>query len=98
MKSWNGSVTGVVEATARSTCASPSTWRRTVMPCCLRCASSMAVLLLQLSLHRGVRIQGRGHEVVGGAEVTRRLQGGLDLLRGDDGRGQSVFELGHGQQ
>src|ERR1700683_690583 len=98
MKSWNGSVTGVVEATARSTCSSPSTWRRTVIPCCLRSASSMAVLLVQLDLDCRVCVQGRGDEGVRGAEVPGRLQGGLDLLRGDACRGQAVLELGHGQQ
>src|SRR6516162_9643854 len=92
MKSWNGSVNGVVAATARSTCSSPSTSRRTVMPCRARSASSMALPQFL------VRIEGRGDEGVGGAEVAGRLERGLDLLRGDSRRGQPLFQLGHGQQ
>src|SRR5215469_4152226 len=41
MKLWKSAVNGVVPATARSTWASPSTSRRTVIPCALRSASSM---------------------------------------------------------
>src|SRR5208282_5994229 len=41
MKSWNGSVNAVVPATARSTCSSPSTSRRTLIPRSARSASSM---------------------------------------------------------
>src|SRR5262249_51034427 len=41
MKLWKSAVNGVVPATARSTWASPSTSRRTVIPCALCSASSM---------------------------------------------------------
>src|SRR5680860_381223 len=39
MKSWKSAVTSVVPATARSTCSSPSTSRRTAMPSMRRCSS-----------------------------------------------------------
>src|ERR1700733_8550214 len=47
---------------------------------------------------RSGRLEGGGHERVGGAEVARGLQRGLDLLGGYPGRGEPVFQLGHGQQ
>src|SRR5215469_15146197 len=41
MKPWKSVVNGVVAATARSTCASPRTSRRTVIPCAARSVSSI---------------------------------------------------------
>src|SRR6516162_2380944 len=41
MKLWKSAVNGVVAATARSTCASPRTSRRTVIPCAARSVSSI---------------------------------------------------------
>src|SRR6266576_1917804 len=92
MKSWNGSVNAVVAATARSTCSSPSTSRRTVMPCLARAASSMAIPQFL------VRVERRGNKAIGSAQIAGRLERGLDLLRGDAGRGEPFLELGHGQQ
>src|ERR1044071_1370517 len=92
MKSWNGSVNGVVAATARSTCASPSTSRRTVMPCRTRSMSSMAILRFLVCVDR------RGYEGAGGAEVAGRLERRVDLLGGDAGRREPFFQLGHCQQ
>ena len=42
MKSWNGAVSSVAFAIARSTWASPSTARRTPVPCSWRCSSFIA--------------------------------------------------------
>src|SRR5512133_1648695 len=92
MKSWNGSVNGVVAATARSTCSSPSTSRRTVMPRRARSASSMAIPQFVMRLERPA------NEGIGGAQVAGRLERSLDLLRGDAGRGKPFLELGYGQQ
>src|SRR5947207_15916958 len=96
MKSWNGSVNGVVAATARSTCSSPSTSRRTVMPRRARAASSigssMAIPQFLVCVERPA------NEGIGGAQVAGRLERSLDLLRGDAGRGKPLLELGHGQQ
>src|SRR5215470_17889456 len=92
MKSWNGSVNGVVAATARSTCSSPSTSRRTVMPCLARSVSSMA------GLQRLVRVKSRGDKGAGGAEVAGWLERRVDLLGGDAGRRELLFQLGHCQQ
>src|SRR6476646_11621335 len=97
MKSWNGSVNGVVAATARSTGSSPSTSRRTVMPCRARAASSMGVSSIA-GLQGVVRIESRGDERAGGAEVAGRLERGVDLLGGDPGRREPFLELGHGQR
>src|ERR1700757_2680514 len=96
MKSWNGSVNGVVAATARSTCSSPSTSRRTVMPCLARAASSIGSSMALPPLLVGV--EGRGDEGAGRAEIAGRLERGLDLLRGDSRRGQPLLQPGHGQQ
>src|SRR5215469_17664327 len=92
MKSWNGSVNGVVAATARSTCSSPSTSRRTVMPCLARSASSM------VNLQRLVRVKSRVDKGVGRTEVAGRLERGIDLLGGDAGRRQPLLQRGYAQQ
>src|SRR5258708_23643253 len=92
MKSWNGSVNGVVGATARSTCSSGSRSRRTVMPRRARSASSMAIPQFL------VRVERPGNKGIGGAQVAGRLERRLDLLRGDADRGEPFLELGHGQQ
>src|SRR6266536_4962897 len=97
MKSWNGSVNGVVAATARSTCSSPSTSRRAVMPCLARAASSMAVSSMA-GLQCLVRVKSRGDKGAGGAEVAGRLKRRVDLLGGDAGRREPLFQLGHCQQ
>src|SRR5215469_3192457 len=96
MKSWNGAVNGVVAATARSTCSSPSTSRRTVMPWRARAESSIGSSMTIPQLL--VRVERRRNEGIGSAQVTGRLERGLDLLRGDAGRGEPFLELGHGQQ
>src|SRR6516165_4597918 len=102
MKSWNGSVNGVVAATARSTCSSPSTSRRTVMPCRTRCASFIGASFIGASsmanLQCLVRVKSRRDKGISGAEVSGRLERGLDLLRGDACRGQPFLQFGHGQQ
>src|ERR1700760_3374144 len=91
MRSWNGAVKPVVRATARSTCSSPSTSRRTVMPCCRRSASSMGSgpILGGILGETVVRGQGRVGELPGRPEVSGRVQGGVDLLGGDPG----LFQL-----
>src|ERR1700722_4572201 len=101
MKSWNGSVNAVVPATARSTCSSPSTSRRTLIPPSARLASSMLQLLRFARLWQFevlVGIEGRGDEGIGSAQVSGRLKRRVDLLGGDAGRGQPLLELGHRQQ
>src|SRR5207247_9756671 len=92
MKSWNGSVNGVVAATARSTCSSPRTSRRTAMPCLARSASSMA------GLQCHVRVKSRGDKGAGGAEVAGRLERRVDLLGGNAGRRKPFLQFGHCQQ
>src|SRR2546429_8201415 len=97
MKSWNGSGNGVVAAPARSTCSSPSASGRTVMPRRTRAVSSMggsSMAILQFL----VRVERRGNEGIGGAEVAGRLERGIDLLGGDAGRREPFFQLGHWQQ
>src|SRR6476646_1617896 len=99
MKSWNGSVNGVVPATARSTCSSPSTSRRTVMPCRERSASSRGASsrgASSISVLTGlVRVERRGDEGIGGAEVAGRLERGIDLLGGYARRQETILQLGH---
>src|SRR6266487_5386900 len=97
MKSWNGSVNGVVAATARSTCSSPSTSRRTVMPCRARAASSIGVSPIA-GLQGVVRVESRGDKRAGGAEIAGRLERGVDLLGGDPGRRKPFLQFGHCQQ
>src|SRR6516162_105481 len=92
MNSWNGSVNGVVAATARSTCSSPSTSRRTVMPRLARSASSMA------NPQCLVCVKSRGDKGVGRAQVAGRLERGIDLLGGDADRREPFLQLGYCQQ
>src|ERR1700734_1683612 len=95
MRSWNGSVNGVVAATARSTCSSPSTSRRTFMPRSARWASSMA---FPLRVRGFGGVKGGDGKGIRRAQVAGRLERGVDLLGGDAGRDQPVLELGHGKQ
>src|ERR1700751_3023112 len=103
IQSWNGAVNSLVPATARSTCASPRTARRTAIPCSVRCSSSMVtplslVAVIRLLLSGSVGGQGGGDEGVGVAQVAGRVQGLLDLRRGDPRRGELVLDLGSGEQ
>src|SRR5580692_1180288 len=95
MRSWNGSVNGVVADTARSTCSSPSTSRRTFIP---RSARSPSSMLRLLPVQGFVGVEGGGSKGIGRAQVAGRLKRGVDLLGGDAGRDQPVLELGHGKQ
>src|ERR1700761_3137959 len=103
MRSWNGAVKPVVRAPARSTCSSPSTSRRTVMPCCRRSASSTdsGPILGETVVPGGetvVRGQRRVGELPGRAQVAGRIQGRVDLLGGDPGPVQLLGGPGQAEQ
>src|SRR5215469_8550141 len=83
MKLWKSAVSGVVPATARSTWASPSTSRRTVIPCALRSASSMPASC-------GFCRTGPGTNTTGAA-------GPSGVQVGEDGQDPPVVVLGRGQ-
>src|SRR5215471_11925398 len=99
MKSWKSLVNAVVPATARSTWASPSTSRRTVIPCAARSASSMlasgagawciragTLPISRPGTHgRTVSGQGRVDEHTGRPEVAGGVKRGVELGAGNAG-------------
>src|SRR5206468_8486764 len=112
MKSWKSPVNTVVPATARSTWASPSTSRRTVIPRAARVASSMlasgagggciraGTLPIPRAGKRGRTVRGqRGiGELAGRSEITGGVKRGVDLGGGDARLVEPPAHVGDAQQ
>src|SRR5215813_6886136 len=112
MKSWKSLVNSVVPATARSTWSSPSTCRRTVIPCAARSASSMlasgagawyiragTLPISRAATHgRTVRGEGRIDERPCRPEVAGGVERGVEPGIGDSGLVEPLPQVGDAQQ
>src|SRR6266508_303616 len=108
MKSWNGAVNAVVPATARSTCSSPSTWRRTVIPplsrasvtvppreVCRSIPPATSAIWPARPARHGIRDGGGRGRVVGDAARTDHDGFGRQLVReGAREQAQATFVRG----
>src|SRR3569623_2406745 len=89
MRLWNSSVSGVADAIARSTCASPSTERRMDIPARVRSSLgsfSFIMRAFERRSYRGRRVslsspqrQRVLHHLLGRAEIVLGLQAMLDV-------------------